>query len=240
MADKERENIKLDKEMRPLESNAKKAFFRAVSAKILILPGFIFFLLFQPYVGCAETEAVPSALLKWSGRGTSYAVIVDKSDQKIFLYHGDDISRPLKIYRCSTGEKSGAKARINDRRTPEGVYFFTKSYVKKDLSPIYGVRAFPIDYPNPFDRKNGNGGYGIWFHGTNKPLKPRDTNGCIVLENSSIDDLASYIELNRTPAIIIPKIELIPGEEVKQRSKKLEDLIEKWRSSWEKKLWTST
>ena len=84
-----------------------------------------------------------------------------------------------------------------------GVYFFIKKFNKRDLTPIYGTRAFPMDYPNVLDQHAGRSGNAIWLHGTNKPIKPRDSNGCIVLANPHIDALDPYITLNRTPIIVV-------------------------------------
>jgi murein L,D-transpeptidase YafK len=163
-------------------------------------------------------------------------ILVDKSAQKTFVYQWKDLSRPLRTYKCSTGENNGPKARQNDKKTPEGIYFFTHSYLKKDLSPIYGVRAFPIDYPSPMDKKEGNGGYGIWFHGTNKPLKPNDSNGCVVLKNQYIDEMASYITLNDTPAVICSRIEMVERSELERERRKMQEIIESWRRAWEGKM----
>lgn len=178
---------------------------------------------------------VPSPLLRLAKNSPDYAVLVDKSLQKVMLYRGDDLSSPEKVYICSTGENDGPKARKNDRKTPEGIYFFTKSYVDKYLTPIYGVRAFPIDYPNFIDKKEGRGGYGIWFHGTNKPLKPNDSNGCVVLDNKDIDDLATRIKLNETPVIISSRIKMVQATQQKKKARELEQIIEGWRSSWKEK-----
>lgn len=183
----------------------------------------------------SEPRLVPASLLKWPEKTSDYAILVDKSAQKVFVYHRDHPFTPMKVYRGSTGENDGPKSIENDKKTPEGVYFFTHSYVKKDLAPIYGSRAFPIDYPNPMDKKNGRNGYGIWFHGTNKPLKPKDTNGCIALDNPAIDELASYIKLNDTPTIISSRIEMVDPEKLQEETKELEKVIENWRRSWEGK-----
>jgi murein L,D-transpeptidase YafK len=113
-----------------------------------------------------------------------------------------------------------------------GIYFFTDAYVERDLAPIYGVRAFPIDYPNPIDKHEGKGGYGIWFHGLNKRLKPKDTNGCIALDNRNIDDLAAYITLNDTPVIISERINMVAPEELEKEAKELERIVESWRAAW--------
>jgi murein L,D-transpeptidase YafK len=181
----------------------------------------------------AESGLVPAALLKWPSVGSDYAVLVDKSAQKVFLYHRDNLPAPIRTFTCSTGENDGPKLRQNDRKTPEGIYFFTASHVESELAPIYGVRAFPIDYPNPLDGKEGRGGYGIWFHGTNKPLKPNDSNGCIVLENRDIEELARYIRLNDTAVVIASRIEMITPAEQRRRIAALDEVIEAWRAAWE-------
>ena len=178
---------------------------------------------------------VPAFLLKWPDRGSPYAVLVDKSKQKVFIYHRDNPFKPVKIYPSSTGENKGPKTKRNDRKTPEGIYFFTDSFVDRELAPIYGVRAFPIDYPNPIDKKEGRGGYGIWFHGLDKPLKPKDTNGCVALDNPNIDDLASYITLNDTPVIISDRVRMVGFEDMKKEAKAFEQIIEGWRRAWQEK-----
>jgi murein L,D-transpeptidase YafK len=173
--------------------------------------------------------------LKWPERGSDHAILVDKSLQKVFVYHRDNLYEPVRTFVCSTGENDGPKLRQNDRKTPEGIYFVTRIYEKKYLSPIYGVRAFPINYPNQIDKKEGRSGYGIWFHGTNKPLKPKDTNGCIALENGDIEEFASFIKLGDTPVIISAKIQMVDPDTLKKQGKELEQIVQTWRSAWEEK-----
>jgi murein L,D-transpeptidase YafK len=177
-------------------------------------------------------KLVPASILKWPEQGSPYAVLVDKSKQKVSLYHRDNPFEPIKTYPASTGENDGPKLKMNDRKTPEGIYFFTDSFVDRELAPIYGVRAFPIDYPNPIDKTEGKGGYGIWFHGLDKPLKPTDTNGCIAMDNPNIEDLASYIKLDDTPIIISRQIRMVDYEEMKKEARELEQIIENWRKAW--------
>ncbi|MCD4717950.1 MAG: L,D-transpeptidase family protein [Desulfobacterales bacterium] len=193
-------------------------------------------ILFQAYCpNGTSAKLIPAPLLKWADKGTDYAVLVDKSAQKVFLYSRDDVSKPVKVYKCSTGENSGPKLKRNDRKTPEGIYFFTHSYQDRELAPIYGVRAFAMDYPNPLDKKQGKGGYGIWFHGTNEPLKPWDSNGCVVLENESIDELASYLRLHETPVIISSYIDRVPYKRQKRESETLQKFVETWVRVWKNK-----
>ena len=178
---------------------------------------------------------VPASLLNWPEEGSDYAILVYKSAQRVFVYHWNNLCTPVKVYKCSTGENGGPKSRRNDKKTPEGIYFFTHSYVKKELSSIYGAGAFPLDYPNPMDKKKGRDGYGIWFHGTSKLLRPNDTNGCIVLEDHSIDELAAYIKLNDTPVIISSKIEMVDQDKLEEEKRELLEIIEAWKRAWERK-----
>ncbi len=181
------------------------------------------------------TEKVPSPLLKWPEKGSEYAILVDKSLQKVFVYHRDNPYQPHRTYTCSTGENQGPKLREKDRKTPEGVYFFVRAIDKKELLPIYGSRAYALDYPNVIDRKEGKNGHGIWFHGLNKPLKPRDTNGCVALVNPDIDDLANFIRIDDTPVIVSERIEMVAPSEMEKDREEVIRIIETWQTSWERK-----
>ncbi|MFC1820421.1 L,D-transpeptidase family protein [Thermodesulfobacteriota bacterium] len=186
----------------------------------------------QPII---KQKLVPSIFLEWGKGNPDYTVLVDKSKQNVILYSSDNLFTPEKVYKCSTGENDGPKSKKNDRKTPEGIYFFTNSVEEKYLSPIYGKRALPINYPNIIDKKEGRKGYGIWFHGTNKPLEPRDTNGCIVLDNKDIEELATRVKLFDTPIIISSRIELVPLAELEKEAGELRKIIENWRSAWQDK-----
>jgi murein L,D-transpeptidase YafK len=203
---------------------------------------FFFFLLAAQWDGFSialatkpTTDKVPAPLLKWPEKGSEYAVLVDKSLQKIFVYHRDNPYQPHRTYTCSTGENQGPKLRENDRKTPEGVYFFVRAIDKKELLPIYGSRAYALDYPNVIDRREGKNGHGIWFHGLNKPLKPRDTNGCVAMVNPDIDDLANFIRIDDTPVIVSEMIEMVAPSEMEKERDEVVRIIETWRTSWERK-----
>ena len=157
---------------------------------------------------------------------------MEKAHQKAYLYDMQNLDGPLAVYPCSTGENKGPKAQKNDKRTPEGVYFVTNSFEQKDLASIYGDRAFPLDYPNVRDRKLGRKGYGIWIHGTNEVLKPRDTNGCIVFTNEGIRDLAEYISKKHTPVIITQEINFVEKEQLLRERAQIKSLIANWTYAW--------
>ena len=179
-----------------------------------------------------QEQDLPLFLLEWQSE-PDYVIVVDKSQQTVMVYRTDNLIAPEKIYQCSTGENDGPKTRKNDRKTPEGIYFFTKSYISETLSPIYGSMALPINYPNLIDQIEGKEGYGIWFHGTNKPIIPNDTNGCISLENRDIEELATFIKMFKTPIIISSRIKMASPAEIEKEKEEMAQLIEGWRTAWQ-------
>lgn len=203
--------------------------------RLFFLSSFLIVSLFSSYLSADmvtrpihEKKLIPACFISWKN-GPDYAALVDKSRQKVFVYSKKDIFNPYKIFNCSTGKNKGPKTEENDAKTPEGIYFFTKSVDDKYLTPIYGAHALPIDYPNIIDRKEGKGGYGIWFHGTDKVLKPYDSNGCIEMENRDIKELAKLITLFETPVIIESSIEMVPENKVESLRRELTEIIKKRR-----------
>ena len=178
--------------------------------------------------------AIPDVLVSIDPeKDSKYIILIEKATQQLFLYAYGGKFRKLYRMNCSTGKVSGDKLLSGDMKTPEGVYFFTKQFPKKDLAPRYGTRAYPTDYPNFLDRTVGRKGYSIWLHGTNKPLKARDSNGCIALENSDIDKLAKYITINRTPIIIVDKLSYRPLESQNKVAKSISSFISQWNRALE-------
>lgn len=184
-----------------------------------------------------ETETAPQTAVPFYFIGLwDYAILVEKSTQKLYLY--DKHYKLIKTFQVTTGRNQGDKGRSGDRKTPEGVYFFTVVKDKRELLPEYGVMAMPINYPNFIDttlHKNGNG---IWLHATDqpdRPLKPYDTRGCVVAANEDILELAEYIKLQATPMVIVDKIEYDSDKNIADTRREIERLIEKWQTGWQKK-----
>jgi len=159
-------------------------------------------------------------------------ILVEKSTQQLYLYEFDGNYRQILRIHCSTGKVAGNKREAGDRKTPEGIYFCTEEFTKKELAPIYGTRAFPIDYPNYIDRTAGRNGSAIWIHGTNKELKRRDSNGCIALNNEDIDLLSQYILLNRTPVILVNKMKYSHPEEIAEVKEAVAGFLDNWSLSF--------
>ena len=176
---------------------------------------------------------VPSAVLTKGPKKSLHVVLVDKSKQRLYLYlyRPDGKINLVRSFPCSTGKAIGDKIKEGDRRTPEGVYFFTKAYYDNKVT-IFGTTAFHLNYPDPFDTAEGKEGNGIYLHGTNRPLGSRDTNGCVVMNNRDLDFIRQRIELYDTPIIISPKLTWISMEQLDEDRKEfLNALKDNW-SAW--------
>lgn len=160
----------------------------------------------------------------------SHALVVEKSSQQVSLYSNVG-AKIIEKYRfsCSTGENPGIKIKSGDKKTPEGIYFIIDRYEDKDLSPIYGKKAFPIDYPNFMDKIAKRSGNNIWLHGTNKVLKAMDSNGCVAMENENILKISDSITINRTPVIIADTIKMTDKNNIDSQNSMIQD----WFGSWE-------
>lgn len=109
----------------------------------------------------------------------------------------------------SIGENGAGKQRAWDRKTPLGIYFVVDELDTSRLHDKYGVKAFPLDYPNTLDRQNGRTGDGIWVHGVQRDggRRPRrDTDGCLALPNDDLTAVATSFVPNRTPVIVTPAL----------------------------------
>lgn len=172
----------------------------------------------------------PDALIRLGAEaGPAYAIIVEKATQSLTVYEYRHTLLLKRRFPCSTGEVPGRKERSGDRKTPEGIYFFTKVFEEKDLAPIYGSRAFVMDYPNFMDRKFRRSGNNIWLHGSDKPIKPRDSSGCIVMNNDDLEVVTRYIQLNRTPIVVVQKLSMAPPESRLSDKESLMGFLNDWK-----------
>lgn len=160
-----------------------------------------------------------------------HAILVDKSRQRMVLYTYDSHWQENAKWPCSTGRQSGQKRREGDGKTPEGVYFATRNVKQPYLSARYGSRALPLDYPSWIDRFRRRGGSAIWLHGTNSPLVANNSNGCIVLRNDHIDQVAQYVDLYRTPIIIVGRLTWWTEQQARITAEKILAAVDRWHDA---------
>ncbi len=181
-----------------------------------------------------QINLIPSSLIK-SPKENASAILVEKNSQTLWVYRAINsyFTKVLEI-PCSTGEVDGPKMVEGDKKTPEGIYFLKEIYEDRFLTPIYGSRAFTTDYPNFLDKILGKTGSAIWIHGTNKTLKPMDSNGCIAMNNDDIVKLDSYVVLDQTPVIIMDKFDYSSIERTDAERSAFMDFLSKWIESLNK------
>ena len=183
----------------------------------------------QPF-RCNEPPCIPSVLIHSDDAGGRNSIlIVDKQGQTASLWSWDNQWRTLGQWPCSTGKRPGRKEIEGDLKTPEGIYFVTQQVPGRYLSETYGTRALPLDYPNWPDRMAGRGGTSIWLHGTNKSLKPKDSNGCVVFKNKSINQLSRWIEPRRTPVILVDTQDWYAQKAAESKARTILPIITRWK-----------
>jgi len=166
-----------------------------------------------------------------------YALVVDSGRSRLFVFE-NVAGRPRHVadFYVSLGKQGIAKAREGDQKTPVGVYHVTGNLPRQKLADLYGAGAFPINYPNAWDKRMGRNGYGIWLHGTPSDTysrPPRASDGCIVLSNPDLLSLASYLQVGLTPVIISDTVEWMDVDVLEAERRSLAEAIESWRTDWE-------
>lgn len=166
-----------------------------------------------------------------------YVVTVDLQTSRLYLFENrDDGLHLVNDFYISLGLKGPRKFSEGDQRTPVGVYFVNEFIPGDELPDLYGAGAFPINYPNEWDRKLGRTGYGIWLHGTpsytfNRP--PRASDGCVTLSNLDFMTISAYIDIGKTPVIIADGIDWSTPENLDRKRRQIHAALQLWKQDWE-------
>ena len=166
-----------------------------------------------------------------------HAIVIDTQKARLYLYQNDN-GRPRFVadYYVSHGKLGSDKRSEGDKKTPTGVYHVTDSLPAKKLGDLYGTGAFPINYPNEWDRRQGRKGHGIWLHGTPSDTfsrPPKASAGCVVLSNTDLDALSKNLQIGLTPVIISNSVEWLAFDDWQSERSALNKKIEEWRADWE-------
>jgi len=166
-----------------------------------------------------------------------HVFVVDSRSSRLYVYANAG-GKPQLIadYYVTLGKNGMEKAREGDQRTPVGVYHVTANLPRKKLTDFYGVGAFPINYPNEWDRLQGRNGHGIWLHGVPSDVysrPPRASDGCIVLANPDLESLGHRIQVGLTPVIIADPIEWSDARALESERAALAATLEQWRADWQ-------
>lgn len=167
-----------------------------------------------------------------------YALLADASRARLYVFENvEGMPRLIRHFYMTVGRNGVDKRVEGDKKTPLGVYVVTQHIPRARLTDFYGAGAFPLDYPNDWDRTLGRTGYGIWLHGVpadtySRP--PRASDGCVVFANSDFTELARYIEPGVTPVVIAERMEWLPEAEWLAARSNLLAKLDNWKADWER------
>lgn len=184
--------------------------------------------------GASSDEQVPAALIRVpASLGSVFVAEVNTANLHRFVRSEEAIEHGGSYY-MSIGQAGAGKERSGDRRTPLGIYFVTEQLDTSRLHEKYGVTAFPLDYPNAWDRRARRTGDGIWLHGVDPKggQRPeRDTDGCIALRNDDLISLAAEFTDNVTPVIAVREMHFAGKAENDALRQELETAVSVWAES---------
>jgi len=182
------------------------------------------------------TDRVPKFLLQLTPE-QKHVLVVDTVESTLYVFENrNGAPHYLADYYATIGKNGVDKFREGDKKTPLGVYHVTDNLPRAKLADLYGSGAFPISYPNEFDKREGRGGKGIWLHGTPSDTysrPPRASDGCVALTNEDLDVIGKNLRVGITPVIISEGIEWVKPEIVDGLRKEILAQIEGWRRDWE-------
>jgi murein L,D-transpeptidase YafK len=166
-----------------------------------------------------------------------HALVVDSRRSRLYVFaNAQGRPRLVADYYVTLGKNGVEKTRQGDQKTPVGVYHVTANLPRKKLTDFYGAGAFPINYPNEWDRRQGRNGYGIWLHGVPSDVysrPPRASDGCIVLANPDLESVGRHVQVGLTPVIIADEVEWSDAGAIEAERSALAALFEQWRADWQ-------
>lgn len=175
---------------------------------------------------------LPAEILRLSP-SQRYALLADASKARIYVLENQNGEPHLiRDFYLTIGKNGVGKKVEGDKRTPLGVYTFASALPRSRLTPFYGAGAFPLDYPNAWDKAQGKTGHGIWLHGVPPNVysrPPKDSDGCLVVTNPDWHKLARYIQPDNTPIVITRRVEWLDRAAWLTKRQALFDTIANWK-----------
>jgi murein L,D-transpeptidase YafK len=179
--------------------------------------------------------ATPDAVLQLA-RGHDHAVVVDLPAARLYLIENrGGTLHVVQHFYASIGKGGWGKATVGDNRTPVGVYRVTGFIPDRTLPELYGAGAFPVNYPNAWDRRRRATGSGIWLHGVPRDTyarAPRSSEGCVTLANADLLELKPYLVPGETPVVFAEKLNWLDRDAIWDARADFLQHVEDWRARW--------
>lgn len=188
------------------------------------------------YLDQPEAGYLPIQVLQLAP-GHKYALLADAGRARLYVFENiNGVPRLVRDYYLTIGRNGTDKQVEGDKKTPVGVYTISQHLPRRRLTDFYGAGAYPLNYPNEWDRLHGRSGHGIWIHGTpsntySRP--PRASDGCLVLANPDLSDLGQYIDVGKTPIMIADRTEWVDPVSWEIQRQEILTVLDQWRTDWE-------
>ena len=181
-------------------------------------------------------DSAPRQVLQLNA-AQKHVLIVDSRRSRLYVFANiGGQARYVADYYVTLGKNGIDKTREGDQKTPLGVYYVTANLPKSKLTDFYGAGAYPISYPNEWDKRRGRNGHGIWLHGVPSDVysrAPRASDGCIVLANGDLMSVGKMLQVGLTPVIIADEVEWSDRRTVEAERSSLAAALEQWRVDWQ-------
>ncbi len=188
------------------------------------------------YVDQPPTGYLPLQIMLMSP-SQKYALLADVERSRLYVFeNANGEPRLVSDFYMTIGRNGPDKRLEGDKRTPTGVYFISQELPASQLTAFYGAGAFPINYPNELDQKQGRTGHGIWLHGVPSDTysrPPRSSDGCVVVSNPDLKTISRHVVPGITPLIIANRTEWLERGQWQAQRKALLAKVDAWKSDWE-------
>jgi len=185
----------------------------------------------------AHQDRYPESIL-FLAEDQPFVILVDQHSSRVYVYRNEGGDLQLETdYFITIGLNGSGKEKRGDQKTPIGVYHVNRYIDDQELPDLYGAGAFPINYPNAWDKRKKRTGSGIWLHGTPSYTynrSPWASDGCIVVSNPDFLHIGNYIKPEIfTPVIVTAKVNWISREQWLAKRQQVMQLLSSWIFDWE-------
>lgn len=239
----------LNKNILVIKTNMKSQYFSPKKECLMNITTLLFLNLLMvtgAYASFAPSKLYLGHAYQLDSKFAHHLFVAEKSTHKMHVFaNNNGTPKLVRTFDMASGEIPGDKMFQGDKKTPEGIYFMTRFHSGTELvrkygkeGEIYGEGAFVLNYPNTLDYRRGKTGGGIWIHSTNDDSrvdKGLVSRGCLVLgkNNKDIRELSKYIELQKTPVIIVQDLHYLTEQTWTVNKKKTLKFLTDWKNAWE-------
>lgn len=165
-------------------------------------------------------------------------LVADLERRRLYLLAHDGQLRVLRQMYASIGKNGIGKQLRGDERTPVGIYQIERYLEDAALPELYGSGAYPVNYPNSWDRRLGRGGDGIWIHGVPRDQfsrPPQSSEGCVAIGNADLDSLRAFVTPGQVPVIFTDQLRWVSPAAQAQAADAFLPTLEAWRAAWSRR-----